>query len=65
MLIPLTCPRCGKETVGLRRPIYASRAVYDQFKGQCSDCTSDEERELMMQNSAAGIQRLWNRRPSQ
>lgn len=49
------CPRCGRQTAGLSRPIHGTVACHKKFRGLCSSCTTDEEKNEILNNQAATI----------
>lgn len=42
------CPRCGKQTAGLNKPIHGSQECFEKYAGICEDCMTKEEHENIM-----------------
>lgn len=54
-LITTNCPKCGRPTVGTNRPIYGPADLHMRFFGQCSDCTTEQERHEMLHRIGEAI----------
>lgn len=50
-----SCRRCGRQVMGINRPIHASQATYDKWNGICDECISEEENNDMLHEIAANI----------
>ena len=49
------CPRCGKQVAGLNKPIFGSKAAHQKYAGLCSDCTTKEEKQEILNDQVKGL----------
>ena len=54
-LVYYTCPRCGKQTVGLNRSITGTEVARNKYKGLCEKCATEEEKMDILKEQAEGI----------
>ena len=54
-LIPVRCPRCGKEVYTGNRSLWGADQVKAKYQGICSSCITPEEKAEMMQELSEAV----------